>query len=60
MISKVMHLQCVCTSITSIKCSLRTKSLTHDERGLRDGYAAVAHKPGTWREGGREGGRGET
>ena len=35
---------------TSTKCMRKVRSFTHELRGLRDGYAAFAHKPGTCRQ----------
>ena len=35
------------SKVTSMKCSLKTISLTQELRGLSEGYAAVAHKSGT-------------
>ena len=35
---------------TSTKCMRKVRSFTHELRGLRDGYAAFDHKPGTCRQ----------
>ena len=34
--------------LTSMKCNLKTKSLTHELNGFKDGYAAVAQSCGTY------------